>query len=284
MRCAPRAHFCHSLGAAITVAILRLALPFALARRLARPATHRRSAIALMIAIPRIRQKQLRALAAFASAGGVHPAHRFAQRPRRQTRRRSPNSVHEGKKINPAEGDDSSLNGEADRPEENLGFQTGGFRWVSSRRWHSARPASRHKAAPTQGIRRVVAVSACRAKIRHGARSCSAIPFIVRNASGLFRLIGSRWGETRVGAFSRNWSESNRRAGPSKGPRRRIVPCQVPEEGESRDRHRCRLNLGVRYDIVIRKRCGKAGLRPRAAGASPPACRPSCAANLARSP
>lgn len=44
-------------------------------------------------------------------------------------------SVRREKKINPSEEDLSYLKGEADRPEENLGFQTGGFSWVSSRRW-----------------------------------------------------------------------------------------------------------------------------------------------------
>jgi hypothetical protein len=76
-----------------------------------------------VVAIPRIRNEELFALAAFAPPFGVHTAHPSAHRTRRQ-----------GKKIQSAQEDLSLLNGEVDRPEVDLGFHTAGSIRVSSRR------------------------------------------------------------------------------------------------------------------------------------------------------
>jgi hypothetical protein len=86
--------------------------------------------------IPRIREEELFALAAFASPIGVHLPNPSHSRRRPQTRRRSCPLGSRGKKINPAQEDLSWLKAEVNRPEENPGFQTAGFNRVSSRRWH----------------------------------------------------------------------------------------------------------------------------------------------------
>jgi len=105
-----------------------------LARRLALPATRRLTAVPLVVAIPRIRDEELFALGAFASPFGVHAANPSHRRRCRQTRRQSPPLGSRGKKIQPAEEDHLLLNGEVDRPEEYIGFQTADFNRVSSRR------------------------------------------------------------------------------------------------------------------------------------------------------
>lgn len=119
MRRPPRPHFLGLFRPAIVIAILRLPLPFALARRLARPPTFRSPAIALMMAVARLRLKERFAMATFAPAFGVHASHHFRPARSRQTCHAfHPYSVHEGRKSTRPEEDVSSLNAEEHRPEE----------------------------------------------------------------------------------------------------------------------------------------------------------------------